>query len=69
MQTKWLKIASKKDACLQHLLMPKQEGRASPYLTSAGMCIGQLKFFKALGKSTNDQGSIMVTELGITNRF
>lgn len=69
MQTKWLKIDSKKDACLQRLLMLKQEGRAVPCLTAAVICVGRLKFFKALGKSANDHESIMIMELGVTNRF
>lgn len=61
---------SQKDACLQRLLMLKQEGRGLPSLTSTGnMWIGKLKIFYALGMPTNDHKSTVIFNLGITNKF
>lgn len=49
--------------------MLKQEDRESPCLTSAGnMCIGQLRFSKALSTSTNGHKSTVIINLEVTNK-
>lgn len=57
-----------KDTWLQYEL--KQEGSSSSYSTLAGnMRVGQLKFFSAVYKSTNDHKSTVSFDLRVTNKF